>query len=844
MRSSIFLYCALTVTLILLTCSSDNPTEYNPGDGSGIDTVSLTFGANQAAPASMIKVTGLPSGNDNLYGIVLHADASVLSGANSVTQSKDTAYTPVIETDSGTFILAPLNPVDPANGGVVVVTITDDSTIVSKPVELSVDALPAAPDELADLVSLLSQVFDHQLRIVGLSRDDLEYSDPHSIPAHLLPYVFTYDALDSPDNPNSLKAFAEGSAPVLENPTADIDLANRLLGLTGYREYLEDLVASLDTLTSLDFAPADPEAATALFGASPQICIDGPQLGIANCDQLANAMRKQSELASTARSAGEKVKSDVTGAALTLVSLVPGAKVGTTIFGAFLFVESKAIEGQINLYPSQFVDAATSFNPSITEFTEDFQEPGNWTHFDLTAKSNGWKLDKLIFETILQAIAAKGGTVDEFRDLSPELKRAAGEFNSTVEGAVKSAKAAQTFNELAEGEDFIEICAATWEQINCAEKKFMTALIAPDILDANLDAKTYEPTDVGSALFRLETSSEFGPASTRTEETINVEELEVSLDPFQADADTSEQLTFYTLVRGATDKGVDYDLSGGGTFLMKSDDSVRIKTPPAPWSPDVVLTATSRTTTGLFADGQERPSDSSPISYDSSGVAILSPGSVCVKPEETQDFTVNYVGGTINSTRWELDPAGVGTFSNKTLTSATYKAPSEKGQQVNVKAIVNDRSTAVANVTVSGCVCDWIFEGEGSGHYYSASGAWGPASTLGALTLVLSETEDDPDNFPVVGFAVYNFTGVDTYQTEYISFTGNDEITWAYSDANIALPIVEITEYVEGDYVAGTAYGQLSQRTNFNPPEYEYITFSVTFRGEFFRLDRPQCVDD
>lgn len=107
----------------------------------------------------------------------------------------------------------------------------------------------------------------------------------------------------------------------------------------------------------------------------------------------------------------------------------------------------------------------------------------------------------------------------------------------------------------------------------------------------------------------------------------------------------------------------------------------------------------------------------------------------------------------------------------------------------------------------------------------------------------MRETED-ATGFPIISMVIYNAFDTGTYFIDAIGFFDVDEVSWGLQDTLQAKPVLEIKAYEQFDYVEGTAYGELSHRTNFDPPEYDYITFSLTFRAEFFNLDRPKCVDD
>ncbi|KAA3632833.1 MAG: hypothetical protein DWP97_10310 [Calditrichaeota bacterium] len=824
------------ITLIILsfvtflTCSDDNAVDSGVQSVGGIDTITVTTAITTPAAMQLIELNGLPAHNDAMYAMVL-----------PTTKANDTGYTYVIETDSGIYLITPLNPSDPIHGGTVQILITDDSSFVSEPLLLTLDSLPAAPGEFAQVVSLLQQVLTNQLRINGYTRDSLDYSNSANIPVRQLPYIFAYDALDSPDNPNSLAAILDGTAPLLVGESTDFELVDRLLALSDFRDYLEDFVAGLDTIeTAPPFILSDQQTVSKIRATdkSTLACIPAPDLGITTCGNLAVAMQKHSELTVAARSAANKVKADVASATLALVGLIPGAKVATTAIGAAMFIDAKTSEGQLNLYPGEFIDEATNFNVSTTEFNEDFTENGNWTEFNVSAKSTGWKLDKLIFETVLQALSAKGAS-DEMAGLSDDALAAANEFNQTVGDAVKSAQAANTFNDLAGGAEFIEICANTWSNINCADQAYSDVSAITGQLDIDESAKTYEPVEIGTATMRIQTNDSFGADETRADAIIETKGIEVYIDPFQAEADTNETLNFTVRVENAENSDVEFTLENGGSLSSTTSTAV-VTTPGSAWNPPLLLKAKSLATTGLRANDPNPIEDEAEIRFQE-GFVSITPSGVCVKPDSSKTFEATFEGGTVDSIRWETIPENIGSFSGSG-TTITYTAPSTQEGQITIKATINGTKVGYAEIDISDCRCYWTFEGAGSGYAYSASGKWAPANDLGALSIIMKEVEES--FLPIVGLAVYNSYEPGSYPSENVSFTGLDEITWAYSDLSQALPIVTITTFDTGNYVEGFASGILSNRTNFNPPMYDYITFTLSFHGEFFNLDRPQCTDE
>ncbi len=831
-RLTAWVVLVLVVGAILVTCSDDSPTEPDSSPGT-IDTITVTPVTSSSPAAGWAEITGLPAGNDSIYGLVLP----------TTKQAIDTGYAVVLRTDSGDYLVTPLHPTSPGSGGDVIIVLTDGSTVISQQMPMTIDTLPEAPGETAAIVEFQKQLLAHQLRIRGYSMDSLSTLDPGDIPLQHLSYFVAYDGLSSPGNPNCLEALLAGTAPMIGGNTPDWDLIDRLLAQTGYRAYLEDFVASLDTM-SADSTPLSTSATlrNSAMSLSSSACIPGPDLGISDCGSLAAAMSRVGELQKAARSAADKVVADAASNTLLVIGLIPGGgAAAAAMAGGVLWIDAKIAEGQGNLYPSIFLDGATSFDPSVTEFPEDFIEDGAWTEFNVSATSLGWKLDKVVLESILQALSAKGGH-DALGDVPPQLGDFVDGLDESIKAAVVGPGTDHVVSEFAGGSDILEICPNTWSNINCAGESYSDVTISSGQLEVDEAAQTYKPTAIGSAVMRIETNSSFGEENTGTAVSISTEEIEVFIDPFQATADTSEEINFTVRVENAVDERVFWTLEGGGSLPVSDFTSATVKTPSSEWDPPLKLKAESLAETGLRESAGDKREDEASITYEGGGLVVISPRTTCIKPGEDDDFTVSYSGGAINTVRWETDPAGVGTISGSG-TTINYSAPGNPAGQITLKAVVNEEDSGYAYIDVSSCVCYWTFEGSGSGYFYEESGEWSEASDLGALQVKLRPTENH-DGWPLVWLIVYNATDTGTYDAAALSFTVADDLDWGMADTSQAPPTVKITQYVSGDYVEGSVSGVLSHRISFNPLEYEYINVSVTFRAEFFDLYRPRCVDD
>lgn len=823
-------FCGLAVLsfAVLLTCADDNPTGSDDNGGGG--GLAVTPSSTDSPSGSWVSLTGLPAGDSTYYGIV-----------TSTTKADDTGYTPVVVTDSGHYLIVPFNPSDPMHGGEVQVIIQNNSKGAAEPFTLTLDSLPPAPGEFGAVVGLMQEAFTAALAANGLTRDSLEYVDANAVPLSRVPYIMAYSTIDDPNNPNCLRAIADGTAPYFGTDSVDTDLIDRLMAHMNLRAYYEELVRSLDTLTPAFIPETRIEMRVGSLTRS-SACITPPDYGIASCGALANAMQQQYALQWASQSATEQVENSLIAGTLAAATLIPGSAPLVVPISGGVWARGLIDKGFQNMFPSEFVDAATSFDPTETEFNEDFVQPGSWSVFNVTAISNGWGLDKIGVEAILQVTGAVGA--------GQAMQNAPGAFEDEVgdalAGMLVNPLAADLVDRLGDESDFIEICPNSWSNINCAGLDYSTVTPNNDFLDVDSAGQMYEPKEVGATILRIETKNIFGEDnSTGTAVSIETKQIEVFLDPFQAEADTTDEVMFNVRVENAEDTRVAFSMIGGGS-VFDNDPEATVFTPEAPWDPPIRLRARSLANTGLRegrVDSDPRE-DEAEIRYQGEGIAIITPGSWCLRPGEDQDFTVTYTGSSIESVEWEIDPPGVGDIigSGETI---TYRAPNQPAGNVTLSATVNDTSTGYAYVDVSSCICNWYFSAIGSSGGYTASGEWGTASGLGALVVYLDPDSTEGFNPPNVSFVSYGFNGEPgTFPIEGMNYLISADEDWGIVDTTQPLPIMNVTAYVQGDYIQGTASGTLSNRTNFNPPEYEHITFNLSFRAEFFNLERPQCVDD
>lgn len=819
-RLAAMLACLLSLT----TCSEDSPTE---SDSGGKTPVIVTPAVTDAPTASWVPISGLPSGSGGFYGIV-----------TSTAKADDTGYASIVQSDSGDFLIVPFNPSDPIGGGEIEVTVTDGGQITAEPILLTLDSLPPAPGEFSAIVSLLQEILTEQLRIAGLTRDSLVYASASAVPLPHVPYVLAYSAIDRPDNPNCLRALADGPVPYLGNTAVDIELLDRISGRADLRAYFEQQLAALDTVTvtyTPDYRATKRVAQVRGLGA----CIPAPDYGITTCGALANAMNQQFKLELAAVSVEAGLDQAVVSGLLVGGSLIPGGAPVSAGIGAVLWTDGVIQDGFRHMLPSEFINESTVFDASTHDFAEDFTQPGTWTRFGLTAQSKGWTVDKVALEAVLQVLGASAA--------GDAIGAAPGTFaqeaESAMQGYVQDQFSGQVVNELTDQSGLIQICPNTWSNINCAGTDFSTVSSETGILDIDSVGLEYEPTEIGEDFLKIVTKNVFGGGnSAGTAVPVNTERIEIFLDPFEASADTSDSVSFTSRVEHAEDVRLEFSIANGGSFLA-DQYSAQVFTPAAVWDPPLVLYAKSTASTGL-REGQvdsDPRMDSAFITY-SGNQFVLTPEFICLQPSQTTNFTIVVIEGQAESVDWYTVPANTGTIVPSGVIGASYTAPDELAGLVELNAVVNGEDTLTSTIDVSSCVCYWTFAGGSE----NATGVQSQAAALGGgLLISLTKAKGDISP-PIVSITVPEFTGVGIHDEIVVIYTDATPEAWLYGDTAAPEPTMTVSEYVPADYMAATVTGQLQIAIDgTDPQQYRRLSFVLDFRAQFTSGVNPTiCSDD
>lgn len=824
LRPLVYRFAVLAVPALLLSCGDDPA---GPPDDDGLPdpiTLAVTLDAAAAAPGGRLVVSGIPN---DVHGVYARVTLPGGSRAGEVGVGFLDRSGPADE------LIVPLHPTSPMDGGSVELEFTNGSNVTSNLIPLDLGALTPAPGAFAAVIDGLQLLFDGWLAQNGTTRDDLRATSPELLPALDLPLLITHSVLDHPGNPNTLRDFADGAIPMFDEADVDREVLDALTALSGLDEFLSLKSAFVDTLTAVGPGPYYPSQDFASAGPL-RFCIDAPTFGIGpnDCGKLAEVMVYRSELAREADSAAQQVIDDLENIVFTALGYTRAAAVAAGIASTFWAIDN--IEGgHRGTYPSRFVNEATDFQLDPTIFPEDFTEPGLWDNFLVTAESDGWRFDDVILKAISKIKGARSAfDQDTIDGLLADAATGQGvkDAQDAMTGYARNAVVTEIREALGLDEySTLEYCPQTWADIDCTGLPYSSSE-SPE-LDTNDTALTFQPTDVGTAHLTISTTSVFGSASTGETKVIRTNAIEVSIDPFQASADTDESVGFTVRVANAINPDVRWWTEGSDPGGFSSTVSTAtVITPGSPWGPPIEVHARSLANTGLRegkVDSDPRD-DMAPVTYGS-GLVYVDPPSVCVMPNETQQFTATLIPGDIESVTWRVEPPGAGFVDAAGL----YTAPSaSRTDPVAIIATVNGSVEGSALVNVGECACNWTA---------FVSGAVG--DIRGGLLAWISFNQlsfHDEDGAVFVALPFATVTGVGSYDVILSYFRDSAGDIWSSGDGEeIPFPVLTVAERDGNESIRGQITGTLIQVGGKG--EVQQIDVLLDFHAQWADLGEALC---
>jgi hypothetical protein len=632
----------------------------------------LSLSASSALPLATIPLGALPAQfAEPLFAYVRWAGGD------------DAALSHVRRNEDGSAsMIAPYHPSGSMDGGAVSIRVGGGTTACAA-VDFQIAALPDAPGELAATVDALIAVITAQATLLGTTPDALRLADPDTLSPLELPILMALSVVDHPDNPNSLRALADGTAPAANG--VDASTLDRVLAAVGIRAGLQPPAALM--------APSRGNDALSFHG------------GVSACGAsevvLAEDLDRCMHIASDAAFRLDGVSGEVLGDLGTAVGVLgsvphPGTKLAAAGAGAVLWAFQQLRSGTALLLPSEFVDLTVEAEPE--EFREDEDGPGEWTA-EVRATSQGWALDRAVLDALSQIATlsgAYGAWLERFADADMAAELAGFVLNQVVARAIATT----------DGSDFIQIPAQTFGPVDISDAQWSERDLVPELAIVHTDHTAYEPRRVGQSILTVRSlGGRFGGRQiTADPVTLIVRTLQVTISPDDVIVAPGQTREFTVRVEGAQfPELVEIDPSvtlQGEATITYNGDSTHTVSYTAPAEPNVntpdLLTVRSTAVTGARAFAETERLDIATIRF---GGIQLSAATTCVEPGDTLQIEYNVSGIPGAVLNWSTT---VGTVSSTGL----FVAPDEpSAATITATLATNEAVQDSIVINVGGCSC-------------------------------------------------------------------------------------------------------------------------------------------
>lgn len=764
----------------------------------------LTPGAAGGAPMAPVALGALPPQlEEPLYARVTGSGSDAYALGFVERAPDGTASTRI-----------PLLPSGSLDGGAVSVRIAGGRYACSTPVTFQVAGLPPAPGETAAIVDLMEELIEAQASRLGTSAAAMRAADPATVPEALLPLYIVTTVVDHPQNPNSLRAILQGTAPLVAG--GSLEVADRLLAWSGLRDALE---ASLPPAASplMRAAAADLDAGDCLTGA------------ITLASELHECMSIANDAAFKMDGMSGQVQDDLI-TALGYASNVPypPAKAAAAIMGAAMVVADKLQEGTAMLLPRSFLDIKVTATPQ--QFMEDEEGTGNW-EAEVRATSAGWQIDKAILE-ILSQIANLSGALYSW------LKSYLAEAVEQVVLAMVLNAAVNTNIDLAGGSDIFKIEPQEFGPVDVSDEEWSERSLIPDDIFQFTGHTSYVPNKAGQADLVVRTRAGlFGNQQITGDPALDLEVKEIgirlldgngAIGPVVIASDSKRNFTFTVEVTNSKHPDqIAFEppspLKGGALFVPGNPALLHYEAPTDLSQLPDILVVRHTATTGARASGT--PARFAMVEIRQAGI-VVTPGEVCLAPGATQQFDAAVLGLDNDGVTWSASTGSITVGGLYTApaglpvgTEVTITATSSQDEELKGTAIVTVGCVCSFSVTVGGTTYD-SKPGDRIVYFFDVLG------TQGLFYVQLRATALDRSiSLPIEGlptapgiYPVKNAIGKIAYdgQYGYLQPSG-DEITFY------------LQEYLPHTALVGTFTGTV--RDAWNPSESPPMALSVTFHA-------------
>jgi hypothetical protein len=391
----------------------------------------------------------------------------------------------------------------------------------------------------------------------------------------------------------------------------------------------------------------------------------------------------------------------------------PAGAAAATGLGAGLYAYQTLLEGTAQLLPTSFVGGSLNFDPTIEEFYEDQDGPGQYINVTVSAQSEGWTLDK----TILDGALVAAGGVDAVTTLigrNPAAGDALRSLSSFVLSTIGSKRASSA--------GLITIDPQVWPNVDISGPGFTRARVQGDAI--RLAAlPNYEPVKAGTSTLTVETDpTRFGGAPSILErKNISVLAIEVRIKhngtppPLTGiPVEPNDQVMLSIEVENADDDTIEWTLSAGSW----ATEPIRVGV--GRWSGTVQTPASTNDfpVTVLFrstATGGARSEPGAPERAASALIVatkvVVNPNSVILSAGESQTFIAEVLGNDDQRVTWSATgPTGGAAAIGS---GGTFVAPSVLGQYlVKATSVADPFAEGFADVLVVG-QCYWSLQIDG-----------------------------------------------------------------------------------------------------------------------------------
>lgn len=770
----------------------------------GLPTVACTgFGLSEASamPAERVSAAGLPSAlGAVLVARVMSADRADLGwtyfepreGANAV-------------------MLAPLHPGGGTDGGEVWVRVSDASS-ACPPVAMTVEPLPDRAGGMLEAVDALQQFVADQAAILGTTPADLRATPIDEVAEPYLPIALVQYVLDHPQNPNSLRAVATGTAA----PEVDPALLDALIAESGLADDLAALNVSGGALRQ-----------GAPLAIAAQTCLPGT-IGTSETLLLSDCMNAQAEAQANVESElGQAIRS-ISEWSWMLEGLEGAAGRRAAWVNAILWVLEMSDTRLAALLPCCIVDLAVDADRDF--FEEDYPGKATWTA-TLTANSKGYDLGGEILDAILKSVSV-ASSVDASHVSDYEIDERLGAF---LTGPVESI--------LTEDLALFTIPPETFGPVPVFEEPWTEVSIAGSAIE-QVDHNRYRPVETGTSSFRVATRPDapepmFGRQSAAHHTEVEVREIEITVTPDEGFVAPGDSIVLQVRVENAFfPDSLDWIADQGFADLQLGSDNVHRLVYFAPadarFENPADLTVYHAGSTGALASGRV-PDDEARLTF---GKIEIDPRPVCLDTGTEQQFGVEIEGPDTEEVNWFADEGSIDS-------DGLFVAPSTRpgSGYTWVKARHAEYPALADSVEVPiGCSCQFTMNvdgqqivGEpGDQLYFTDWGGpdepYGNNHELFAVTVsraskgwstTIFPLEDDPATWPG-GVGVTNGVRIQGDMG-----LGEGDILYASDDE---LPTwIDVEEYTPEESVKGRAFAHTVGVVSSGPPYSRETSLNMSF---------------